>query len=373
MNSLQATGSPFLSKGDPAIVPVPQWCRKDQAYMPAAEDPTGKLQNSIAELLKFYSDSSATGAVGTFGNSGAQQKNVVYATPARPKCDSPESEPSPSNSVDGKDHSEVVGNQNYEQSGSSGSEPEREQVAESQQADEMTAGANGLCGCTTVMIRYIPSKYTQNKLMGEINYDGFDGLYDFFYLPIDTRNHGNRGFGFINFLSAISAEMFYNKYHGQYFKHFEATSPIAVMPADVQGFEQSAERFFAAGKLHKKKNHGEPIFMKPLPPHLREDGRHGKPGEHGRGKNRQSDSRRAAQKSEQKSPVCYSDKSPTPAPIVQHMPLHMPQNVPQIMGGPLGLPCPTMPTMPPRFCQRCGNGRVPGHAFCMFCGDRLYY
>lgn len=40
---------------------------------------------------------------------------------------------------------------------------------------------------TTVMLRNIPNKYTQNMLMDVMN-EHFKGLYDFFYLPIDFRN-----------------------------------------------------------------------------------------------------------------------------------------------------------------------------------------
>ena len=40
---------------------------------------------------------------------------------------------------------------------------------------------------TTVMLRNIPNKYTQRMLLDEVNTLGFEGEYDFFYLPIDYR------------------------------------------------------------------------------------------------------------------------------------------------------------------------------------------
>mmetsp|Transcript_46249 Transcript_46249/g.86326 ORF Transcript_46249/g.86326 Transcript_46249/m.86326 type:complete len:420 (-) Transcript_46249:54-1313(-) len=391
---------------NPAVIPMPQWCQKERAQMPAAaptgsssEDLSGQLQNTIAELLKLYSGSSAGAAAGTtpgtdgrpspisIGDALAQEQNP-YAfglvqtaaglsarvgsddTPPRPRSESPEPEPSPASSVDGKENFDLAKpvtpglvSQSYQ--GSSGSEPEREQGTqdlsgepsvdpEMQRAREVAAAGGGLSGHTTIMIRHIPSKYTQSKLMNEINSVGFDGTYDFFYLPIDTRNHGNRGFGFINFLSARLAEEFYSKYHGQKLKHFDATTPIAVMPADVQGFEESAERFFASGHLRKKKSHSEPVFLKPLPAHLREEGRR-------KGRTHARDSQGAAQKEKQKS---------SPAQIAHHVPLQMEApHMPAMIGGPLGLP---PSTMPPRFCQTCGNWRVVGHAFCPYCGDRLH-
>mmetsp|Transcript_77477 Transcript_77477/g.134244 ORF Transcript_77477/g.134244 Transcript_77477/m.134244 type:complete len:400 (-) Transcript_77477:84-1283(-) len=300
----------------------------------------------------------------------------------RTKNESSEPEPSPASSVNGEEKFdlampispppglELPSRQDMEpecereHQGSSGSEPEREQGTqdlsgepsvdpEMQRAREVAAAGGGLSGHTTIMIRHIPSKYTQSKLMNEINSVGFDGTYDFFYLPIDTRNHGNRGFGFINFLSARLAEEFYSKYHGQKLKHFDATTPIAVMPADVQGFEESAERFFASGHLRKKKSHSEPVFLKPLPAHLREEGRR-------KGRTHARDSQGAAQKEKQKS---------SPAQIAHHVPLQMEApHMPAMIGGPLGLP---PSTMPPRFCGICGNVRVAGQNFCRYCGDLL--
>jgi len=137
-----------------------------------------------------------------------------------------------------------------------------------QHARGLAAIGCGLSGYATVMIQQVPFKYTQSKLINEINGDGFQGTYDFFYLPANARNHGNRGFGFINFLSAKFAEEFYRKYHGRKFKHHEANLPVAVIPADVQGFEESSACFFSSWQLRKKKRHSVPVFLKPVPAHF---------------------------------------------------------------------------------------------------------
>ena len=54
---------------------------------------------------------------------------------------------------------------------------------------------------TTVMLRNIPNRYSQAGLLKEIDAAGFKGSYDFFYLPMDTKNRTNVGYAFINFLS----------------------------------------------------------------------------------------------------------------------------------------------------------------------------
>lgn len=137
--------------------------------------------------------------------------------------------------------------------------------AQLQLAQSLAAAGRGLNGYTTVVIQQIPFKYSQKKLVNEINDDGFAGKYDFLFVPSNARSHGIRGFGFINFLTSSSAEEFYHKYHGQKLKGFEAVAPVSVIPADVQGFEQSARLFCSSWLLRKKKHQKMPIFLKRIP------------------------------------------------------------------------------------------------------------
>ncbi|CAJ1368930.1 unnamed protein product, partial [Effrenium voratum] len=95
-------------------------------------------------------------------------------------------------------------------------------------AREAAAAGKGLSGLTTVMIRNVPSRYTQQKLMREINSLGFLGQYDFFYLPVQPHGRGNRGFAFVNFICPEAAERFYMALHGRMFRHC-AEAPAAVM------------------------------------------------------------------------------------------------------------------------------------------------
>jgi len=141
-----------------------------------------------------------------------------------------------------------------------------------QQARDIATAGWGLSGYATVMIQQIPFKYTQKEFMNEINLEGFEGTYDFLYLPVDARNPGNRGFGFINFLSASFADQFYRKYHGKKLRQYEASTDIGVIPADAQGFEQSAAVFFASWHLRKKNRNSKPVFLRPVPAYLRQEG-----------------------------------------------------------------------------------------------------
>jgi hypothetical protein len=127
----------------------------------------------------------------------------------------------------------------------------------------------GMGEYTTVMIRNIPSQYTQVKLMREINGAGFLGRFDFIFLPKDPRSKGNRGFAFCNFDSPQSAELFYQTYHGKKLRNFASDKVVEVVPADVQGFEGNAEHYLSAranGRILS--SHSKPLFLRPLPAHL---------------------------------------------------------------------------------------------------------
>jgi hypothetical protein len=114
--------------------------------------------------------------------------------------------------------------------------------------------ADGVKGCTTVMIRNLPCRYTQEELMREINGNGFQGTFDFIYVPMATRghansrSHANRGIGFVNFISAETAERFYETYHEKQLRFFESSKAVKIVSAHVQGFDANAELCMSALK-----------------------------------------------------------------------------------------------------------------------------
>lgn len=67
---------------------------------------------------------------------------------------------------------------------------------------------------TTIMIKNIPNKYTQQMLLETIDYSSA-GKYDFFYLPIDIKNQCNVGYAFINFIHPVFVVDFYNHMNGK--------------------------------------------------------------------------------------------------------------------------------------------------------------
>ena len=55
-----------------------------------------------------------------------------------------------------------------------------------------------LGGCTTVMLKNIPLKYSQWSLLMIVNRIGFLGSFDYFYVPMVAKRGENRGYAFIN-------------------------------------------------------------------------------------------------------------------------------------------------------------------------------
>jgi len=51
---------------------------------------------------------------------------------------------------------------------------------------------------TTVMLRNVPSDHTRDMLLELLNKRGFEGCYDFVYVPLDFRNGVNLGYAFVN-------------------------------------------------------------------------------------------------------------------------------------------------------------------------------
>jgi hypothetical protein len=96
---------------------------------------------------------------------------------------------------------------------------------------------------TTVMLRNIPNRYTAEEVLAEMLAVGFEGLFDFFYLPIDFTTKRNRGYSFINFREAAEAWRFVQAFHGERLTRYATQKILEVSPALTQGFEANVTQY----------------------------------------------------------------------------------------------------------------------------------
>lgn len=121
----------------------------------------------------------------------------------------------------------------------------------------------------TVMIRNVPRQYNQDILVELMNKAGFQGSYDFVYLPINVHNLRNRGYAFVNFISPDVARLFKAVFEQQPMDSSENGKDIWIHPAAIQGYE--------ANYYHSRSNNcsaSQPLFLRAentcLPPYSKE-------------------------------------------------------------------------------------------------------
>lgn len=98
---------------------------------------------------------------------------------------------------------------------------------------------------TTIMIRNIPNRYSQHKLVLELEDLGFSDTFDFVYMPMDKCTRGNLGYAFVNFLQPSSAEKCMECFQNYRFKrHRDMSNKVAAASiAHIQGLEANMNHY----------------------------------------------------------------------------------------------------------------------------------
>jgi len=120
---------------------------------------------------------------------------------------------------------------------------------------------------TTVMMRNLPNKYTQQMLLGELRDAGFHMQedFDFFYLPMDHCNCANLGYCFINFTKTARANDFAGAFSGKRMRRFNSHKTAVIMPASIQGYEQNYTYYISTRVAQAADPQYRPLFLRPLP------------------------------------------------------------------------------------------------------------
>jgi hypothetical protein len=114
---------------------------------------------------------------------------------------------------------------------------------------------------TSLMVRNIPNKYTQQMLLAEFADNGHGpGKIDFFYLPIDFKNKCNRGYAFINFVDFRDIIPFHRQYSGQHWRVFNSDKICDITYARIQGKSAMLKRFENSALMEKDEEYKPLVF-----------------------------------------------------------------------------------------------------------------
>ena len=115
---------------------------------------------------------------------------------------------------------------------------------------------------SSLMVRNIPNKYTQQMLLNEFTENGHGpGVIDFFYLPIDFKNRCNRGYAFINFVKYRDIVKFHRQYYGQHWRTFNSDKICDITYARIQTKASMLKRFENSALMEKDEEYKPLVFV----------------------------------------------------------------------------------------------------------------
>jgi RNA recognition motif 2 len=114
---------------------------------------------------------------------------------------------------------------------------------------------------TSLMVRNITNKYTQQMLLSEFEANGHGpGIIDFLYLPIDFKNRCNRGYAFINFVYYKDILSFHRRYFGKRWRTFNSDKICDITYARIQGKDAMLKRFENSALMEKDDEYKPLVF-----------------------------------------------------------------------------------------------------------------
>jgi hypothetical protein len=104
---------------------------------------------------------------------------------------------------------------------------------------------------TTLMVRSLPEDLAQPTLVEQLIEGGYRGLFNFVYMPMNFRGHGNFGYAFVNFISHQIAIEFMALM--QKVEHGDASTPQKwdIVWSTCQGLSANIERYRNSPLMHE--------------------------------------------------------------------------------------------------------------------------
>jgi hypothetical protein len=104
---------------------------------------------------------------------------------------------------------------------------------------------------TTVMWRNLPNNYTRTMMLRLLDEEGFNGFYDFVYLPIDFKTRACLGYAFINLVSPSFVPSFWRTFDGYSKWAIPSKKRSYVSWSDPhQGFADNVDRYRNSPVMH---------------------------------------------------------------------------------------------------------------------------
>eukprot|EP00397_Hematodinium_sp_SG-2012_P051919 GEMP01061115.1.p1 GENE.GEMP01061115.1~~GEMP01061115.1.p1 ORF type:complete len:392 (-),score=82.48 GEMP01061115.1:67-1242(-) len=114
---------------------------------------------------------------------------------------------------------------------------------------------------TTIMLRNIPNRYTQEMLFDEFRANGILNSIDFFYLPMDVETRCNMGYCFLNLVSETAVEKFVNMFHNIKLDQISSGKICQVSRAKVQGKDANIEQYRNSAVINNMDENFHPILL----------------------------------------------------------------------------------------------------------------
>eukprot|EP00928_Gymnodinium_smaydae_P001572 TRINITY_DN10574_c0_g2_i1.p1 TRINITY_DN10574_c0_g2~~TRINITY_DN10574_c0_g2_i1.p1 ORF type:complete len:367 (-),score=32.89 TRINITY_DN10574_c0_g2_i1:81-1181(-) len=94
-------------------------------------------------------------------------------------------------------------------------------------------------GMTSVMVRNLSYKCTPKRFNDELCKAGFEGLFDYTYVPVNYSSYTCKGYAFVNFVDAHTAYRFYTVFDSQKMRIPGSKKLLEVTPSNLQGYNQN--------------------------------------------------------------------------------------------------------------------------------------
>jgi len=105
---------------------------------------------------------------------------------------------------------------------------------------------------TTLMLRNLPNTYTRDMLVDLLDSEGFAGMFNFVYLPIDFKTHAGLGYAFVDCNSTQETDRMRRHFEGftGWAVRSEKICSVSWSHPEQQGFKAHVERYRNSPVMH---------------------------------------------------------------------------------------------------------------------------